>query len=198
MGTRRDTLVIAVMKRKRSRVIHRFGSSTGAGPRPLEVFMRNNAYIFIIVSIALTLLSLLLDRKKTMMGLKKGWKMFQNIAVPFVNILILVSLALYAVPPSLIVRYLGPESGWAGQMIAAIVGSITLIPGFISYPIAAVLIRQGASYTTVAPFMTTLMMVGVVTLPLEISYFGKKAAILRNALNLIAAVLIGVIVGLLM
>jgi len=77
--------------------------------------MRNDAYIFIILSLALTLLSFFLDRKKTIMGLRKGWKMFQNIAVPFVNILILVSLALYLVPPSLIVRYLGPESGWGGR-----------------------------------------------------------------------------------
>jgi len=157
--------------------------------------MRNNALIFIIVSVAMTLVSLVLDRKKTVMGLKKGWKMFQNIAVPFLNILILVSLALYVVPPSLIIHYLGPESGWAGQMIAAIVGSITLIPGFISYPIAAVLIKEGASYAVVATFMTTLMMVGVVTLPLEIAYFGRKVAILRNVLNFIAAIVIGTFVG---
>lgn len=157
--------------------------------------MRSDAYIFIIVSLALTLLSFMLNRKKTLMGLKKGWKMFQNIAIPFVNILILVSLALYVVPPSLIVRYLGPESGWAGQMIAALVGSITLIPGFISYPIASVLIKEGASYAVVATFMTTLMMVGVVTLPLEITYFGRKVAILRNVLNFIAAIVIGTFVG---
>ena len=157
--------------------------------------MINSALIFIIVSIVMTLISLVLDRKKTVMGLKKGWKMFQNIAVPFLNILILVSLALYVVPPSLIIHYLGPESGWAGQMIAAIVGSITLIPGFISYPIAAVLIKEGASYAVVATFMTTLMMVGVVTLPLEIAYFGRKVAILRNVLNFIAAIVIGTFVG---
>ena len=157
--------------------------------------MRDDAYIFIIVSLVLTLLSLLLDRKKTMMGLKKGWKMFQNIAIPFVNILILVSLALFIVPPSLIVRYLGPESGWGGQMVAALVGSITLIPGFISYPIASVLIKEGASYAVVATFMTTLMMVGVVTLPLEIKYFGRNVAIVRNVLNFFAAIVIGACVG---
>jgi uncharacterized membrane protein YraQ (UPF0718 family) len=160
--------------------------------------MRNDAYIFIILSLSLTLLSFFLDRKKTIMGLKKGWKMFQNIAVPFVNILILVSLALYLVPPSLIVRYLGPESGWGGQMVAAVVGSITLIPGFISYPIASVLIREGASYAVVATFMTTLMMVGVVTLPLEIKYFGRNVAIVRNVLNFFAATVIGTCVGLML
>jgi uncharacterized membrane protein YraQ (UPF0718 family) len=157
--------------------------------------MGRGTYFFIFVSLALTLLSLFLDRKKTLMGLKKGWKMFQNIAIPFVNILILVSLVLFFLPPSSIMRYLGPESGWAGQMIAALVGSVTLIPGFISYPIASVLLKEGASYAVVATFMTTLMMVGVVTLPLEIRYFGKNVAVLRNVLNFFAAVLIGACVG---
>ena len=160
--------------------------------------MIDNAFIFIIVSIALTLISFVLDRRKTMLGLKKGWKMFQNVAIPFLNILILVSLVLQVVPPSLIVQYLGAGSGWGGLAIAAIVGSITLIPGFISYPIASVLIKQGASYTTVATFMTTLMMVGVVTLPLEIKYFGRRVAILRNVLNFIAAIVIGLFVGLIL
>ena len=122
--------------------------------------------------------------------------MFRNILVPFLNILIMVSVLLYLIPPSVISRYLGPDSGIMGLGIAAVVGSITLIPGFISYPIAAGLIKQGASYTVVATFMTTLMMVGVVTLPLEIKYFGRRAAITRNLLNFVAAIFIGLVVGL--
>lgn len=82
-----------------------------------------------------------------------------------------------------------------GFSVTAIIGSITLIPGPISYPIAASLISKGASYSIVAVFITTLMMVGVVTLPLEIKYFGKKAAIIRNLLNFIAAIIIGLIIG---
>ena len=133
-----------------------------------------------------------------MMGFKRGWKMFKNVLLPFLNILILVSLLLYFVPPSLITEYLGANSGVIGFSIAALVGSVTLIPGFVSYPIAAGLIQQGASYAVVATFMTTLMMVGAVTLPLEIKYFGKTVAVTRNVLNFIAAVIIGLIVGLIL
>jgi len=43
--------------------------------------------------------------------------------------------------------------------------------------------------------MTTLMMVGVVTLPLEIKFFGKRVAIMRNTLNFVAAIMIGLVVG---
>ena len=158
--------------------------------------MSSNAIIYITVCAVLCLVSFAFDRKKTLAGLKKGWNMFRKILPPFLNILIMVSVLLYLIPPSVISRYLGPDSGIMGLGIAAVVGSITLIPGFISYPIAAGLIKQGASYTVVATFMTTLMMVGVVTLPLEIKYFGRRVAITRNLLNFVAAIFIGLVVGL--
>ena len=160
--------------------------------------MINNAFIFIAVAIILSLISFFLDKNKTILGFKKGLKMFKGIAIPFLNILILVSLALYFIPQSSIIKYLGAGSGMLGLAIAAIVGSITLIPGFISYPIAAALVKQGASYTTVATFMTTLMMVGVVTFPLEARYLGKRVAVLRNILNFIAAIIIGLLIGLIL
>ena len=158
----------------------------------------SNALIFISFSVFTSLVSFLLDRQKTILGFRKGFKMFKNIVVPFLNILILVSLLLFIVPPQMIVKYLGAGSGAIGFAIAAVVGSITLIPGFISYPIASGLLKQGAAYSTVAVFMTTLMMVGVVTLPLEIKYFGKKVAILRNLLNFIIAIIIGILIGIIL
>jgi uncharacterized membrane protein YraQ (UPF0718 family) len=160
--------------------------------------MRNNALYFIAFSICCSLVSFLLDREKTVLGFKKGLKMFKNILVPFLNILIIISFMLVVIPPQWIGKYLGAGSGPFGFMLAAVVGSITLIPGFISYPIAAGLLQQGASYGTVAVFMTTLMMVGVVTLPLEIKYFGKKVALLRNALSFIVAVIIGILIGIIL
>jgi len=158
----------------------------------------SDSLIFISVSAVLSLVSFILDRKKTIAGFKKGWNMFKNVLIPFLSILILVSILLYVIPPSVINRLLGSGSGALGFAIAAVVGSITLIPGFISYPIAAGLISQGASYAVVATFMTTLMMVGVVTLPLEIKYFGRRAAIARNVLNFFAAIVIGLLVGLIL
>jgi uncharacterized membrane protein YraQ (UPF0718 family) len=80
-------------------------------------------------------------------------------------------------------------------MIAAILGSISLIPGFIAFPLAAILLKNGAAYNIVAVFITTLMMVGILTLPIEIKYFGVRVSILRNALSFIGALIIGLIIG---
>jgi uncharacterized membrane protein YraQ (UPF0718 family) len=157
--------------------------------------MFGNAVVFICISGALVLVSWFLDRKKTVKGIKKGLMMFRNMALPFIGILILISIVLHLLPPHIIVQYLGGKTDLTGMAIAAIVGSVTLIPGFISYPIAATLLRAGASYGVVTTFMTTLMMVGVVTFPLEARYFGKRAAFVRNALNFVTAIIIGLIVG---
>jgi len=157
--------------------------------------MINNTFVFGVVTFVLTLVSLSLDKKKTIIGIKKGLKMLFNIMIPFLNILILVAIVLYLIPETTIVNYLGPNSGIMGYFLSAIIGSITLIPGLISYPIAASLISKGASYSVVAIFMTTLMMVGIVTLPLEIKYFGKKAAITRNILNFVISIIIGILIG---
>jgi uncharacterized membrane protein YraQ (UPF0718 family) len=160
--------------------------------------MISNIIIVGILTGVSLLLSYVLDKDKTVLGIKKGGKMFFNILHPFLNLLILISVVLFFVPASFIVYYLGANSGWFGFGIAAFIGSIILVPGFIAYPLAATLLKQGATYAAVAVFMTTLMMVGIVTMPLEIKYFGKKAALLRNVFNVFAAIIIGVLMGRLM
>ncbi len=158
----------------------------------------NNAVIYISLCVFLSVLSFIFDRKKTIEGFKKGLKMFGRLLAPFLNILILVSLVLYLIPSGTISHYMGEGSGITGFAVAALVGAITMIPAFISYPIAASLIQEGASYAVVATFLTTLLMVGALTLPLEIRYFGRRAAIVRNILNFIAAIVIGLLAGVVM
>ena len=44
-------------------------------------------------------------------------------------------------------------------------------------------------------FITTLMMVGIMTLPLEAKYFGLKVSIIRNVLSFFGALLVGLLMG---
>ena len=142
--------------------------------------------------------SLFFNREKTIVGVKKGLKMFFNILPAFLNILIAVSVFLFIVPNEIIIRYLGKGTGFGGILVASLIGSVALIPGFVSYPLAAILLKQGASYSVVAAFVTTLMMVGVMTLPLEIKFFGKRVAFIRNALSFVGAIIIALMIGVIM
>lgn len=135
------------------------------------------------------------DRKKTGQALKKAWKSFENILPQFLSILVLIGLMLAVLDRETITRLLGADSGTAGMAVAAAVGSVTLIPGFIAFPLAASLLSSGAGYGQTAMFLTTLMMVGLVTLPLETTFFGKRLAVMRNALAFVYAVVSSVVLG---
>jgi uncharacterized membrane protein YraQ (UPF0718 family) len=142
--------------------------------------------------------SFFVDRQKTKLGIRNGVLMFFNILPTIIVTVIFISVMLFFLPNEIILRYLGKEAGFISYGIAAIIGSIAIIPGFIAYPLAGMLVKSGVSYSVVAVFITTLMMVGILTLPLEAKYFGLKIAIIRNALFFIAAIIIGLIVGLIM
>jgi len=152
--------------------------------------------ILIFISVVCLVLSLVIDQRKTYEGIKRGLKMFLTLLPALLTVLILVSVFLYLVPDKTIVKLLGAKSGIMGIAIAAMVGAIALIPGFIAFPLAKILLVKGVSYPVVAVFITTLIMVGVLTLPIEFKYFGKRAAIMRNVLSFLGAIIVGLLIGL--
>ncbi len=153
--------------------------------------------ILYVLAIAGLAISFYRDRGKTKMALKKAWKAFENILPQLLSILVLIGLGLALLSPETITRLLGTSSGAWGVLAASVLGSITLIPGFVAFPLAAALLNNGAGYMQIAAFVSTLMMVGVVTMPLEIKTFGRRATIVRNvsafAFSLVAAVVIGAV-----
>jgi len=146
-------------------------------------------------AIVLLSISFLKDKKKTGMALKKAWKSFENIMPQFLSIILVIGIMLAILSPQDISRLIGKESGWIGIIIAAITGSITLIPGFVAFPLTAVLLKSGAGLLQIAAFISTLMMVGIVTFPLEKEYFGFKVAFLRNAMALAFSFIVAIVMG---
>jgi uncharacterized membrane protein YraQ (UPF0718 family) len=144
-----------------------------------------------LATASLLLLSLAFSRQKTVKALKTGTMMFINLLPPLLSILMLVAIALTLLGPQTIRAWLGENSGPLAYLVAALTGAIALIPGFVAYPMAGMLVNNGVAYPVIAVFMTTLMMVGIVTLPLEKRFFGLKLALARNALNFVGALLIG-------
>ena len=153
-------------------------------------------YILYGITAALLIFSFIKDKEKTKKSLKKAWKAFENILPEFLVVILLVGVLLAVANPEIISNVIGADSGWTGVVIASVVGSITLIPGFVAFPTAAMLLQNGAGYMQIGAFISTLMMVGIVTMPVEIKYFGKRLAILRNLLAFIFSFLVAIIIGL--
>ena len=144
--------------------------------------------LWIITGVAL-LASLVANRRKTRMSLIKGLRMFWGVLPLLVGVLALVSLVLAAVTPEMLQQVLA-GSGPLPFFTALAIGSIALMPGFIAYPLAGLLRQNGASTPVLAAFITSLMMVGVLTLPVEARFFGWRVSLMRNGLALVGAVLV--------
>jgi len=151
-------------------------------------------YLHILTLIALVS-SLILNRAKTLKAAKIALTRFLAIFPAFLTMIILVSVVLSLVPDSLISHYLGSDNIITGVLCGALFGSITLMPGFIAFPLCGILLEKGVLYMVLSAFTTTLMMVGVLTFPIEKAYFGTKVTILRNSLSFLIALVIALMTG---
>ena len=148
-----------------------------------------------LVAAAATVISLVRDRKKTAKALRIASNSFFRILPDFGTVLALVGIMLTFLSPAFISAVLGRQSGLWGMLAAAVVGSITLIPGFVAFPLAKSLLDYGAGVPQIAVFVSTLMMVGVVTAPLETKYFSKRVTFIRNGLSFLFSFLVAFVMG---
>ena len=151
-------------------------------------------FLYIVTGLAL-LISLLASRDKTLRALKIAIKRFASILPAFLLMLVLVSVVIFLVPNELISEYLGSNNKYFGVILASFLGSITLMPGFIVFPLCGILLSKGVPYMVLAAFTTTLMMVGVLTYPIEKAYFGIKVTVIRNAVSFCIALIVAVMIG---
>lgn len=151
--------------------------------------------LFYLLTILLVLISFYKDKKRTKKSLLKAWKPFVNLLPQLLGIVTTVGIIIAFLNPEIIGKIIGDSSGLFGTILAALVGSVTLIPGFIAFPTAAILLKNGAGYMQLGAFISSLMMVGFITVPIEIKFFGKKATILRNTFAFVFSLLVAVIIG---
>ena len=151
--------------------------------------------LYAATAIALVV-SLATSRRKTLAALKLAVMRLAKILPAFLIMLVLFAVAITLVPQEMIRRLLGQDSGVLGVAIAALLGSVTLMPGFIAFPLSGALLKQGVPYMVLAAFTTTLMMVGVLTYPLERQYFGRSVTLIRNGVSLLIAIIVAVVMGL--
>ena len=157
--------------------------------------MHSTAIVINLFAFICLFISLLKNSEKTKQSLKVAMKSFVRIIPMVFIIIIFIGILLGFVTQSQISRLVGEQAGFGGVLVAALLGAVLHIPSIISFPLAASLIESGASITSVAAFITSLTMIGIVTLPLEIKILGKKIALLRNGLSFGIAIVIALIMG---
>lgn len=147
------------------------------------------------LSIVLTGVSFKKNKGKTIEAMKKSKGMMGNMLGEIIAIIFMIGLVLTFIPPESIKAVLGSDNTVMATIIAALAGSVTLIPAFVAFPLVGSFVDVGASIVPAVAFLTTLTMVGVVTFPLEKKEFGFKFAVIRNVLSFASALIIAMAMG---
>ncbi len=135
------------------------------------------------------------NRQKAVKSIRVAAKIFFGILPMLIIIILLIGLLFGFVSEDGLRQFIGEQSGPLGVLIVAVVGAVLHIPAILAFPLSASLLAKGASTTIVAAFITSLTMIGVVTLPLEIKELGGRFAALRNGTSFAAALLISILIG---
>jgi uncharacterized membrane protein YraQ (UPF0718 family) len=156
--------------------------------------MSIETYIIYGLAALLLIISFIKDQKKTFKGLKKAFKSFMKLMPVLIPLFIFVGILLTLITPSFISSILGENSGFLGYVIGMSLGSVTFMSPFVAYPLGLELLENGAAYPQVAGLLVTLMSVGLVYFAMESKFFNKKAAIYRNLISFIGAILVVLVV----
>lgn len=126
-------------------------------------------------------------------GLRSAFNMTLEILPLLIFAFIIAGMVQVLLPQELISRWVGQESGMRGILIGTIAGGMAPGGPYVSLPIAAGLLRSGASVGTMVAFLTGWSLWAFSRLPMEVGILGWKFTLVRMASTFIFPPIAGLI-----
>jgi uncharacterized membrane protein YraQ (UPF0718 family) len=123
--------------------------------------------------------------------IRNTWDYLVEMVVILIPVAVMMGLFEVWVPKQLIGKYLGRESGWKGILLALLFGTAPTGPLYVAFPIAAMLLKKGASPLNVVVFLNTWAAIKIPQLLVEAKFLGPSFMLVRLALTVPAAILMG-------
>lgn len=148
--------------------------------------------VLLIVIIFLVILTAVQQSPSAVLdGFLTGGKvLWQTIPLLFAAFVV-AGLTQVLVTEEFVTRWLGSQTGWKGIGLACLAGA--LIPGgpYVYYPLAAVMLNNGAGLGVLVSFVMAKNLWSVSRLPYEIALIGLNFTLSRFAITLILPPLVG-------
>ncbi len=97
-------------------------------------------------------------------------------------------------PGDFVLRHLGKQSGKRGSLYSFLLGSLSPGPLYLSFPIAAMLLKKGISRFNVAVFIGTWSSLKIVEEVFELQFLGARFLLIRILVTLPFVFLIAYII----
>ena len=149
-----------------------------------------------VIAVALLIVAYQRGSGEHILGLKSAWEILLQVLPLLIFAFIIAGIVPLLIPTEMISKWVGAESGFRGILIGAAFGGLTPGGPFVSLPIAAGLLKSGASIGTMVAFMTAWALWAFSRLPLEIGLMGWKFTAIRLASTIFFPILAGLIANL--
>ena len=107
-------------------------------------------------------------------------------------IFVLLGLLDVWVPREQMIRFMGPDSGVKGVLLAFLFGSFAAGPLYGAFPVAAVLMKKGVSFKNIMVFIGAWSTTKIPMLLFESAALGTRFALARLAIDIVGIALIAV------
>ncbi|MFQ5952153.1 MAG: permease [Candidatus Omnitrophota bacterium] len=114
-------------------------------------------------------------------GLKIGMTMLIQLVPLLLLAFIVAGMVQQLLPHEVISKWIGANSGIRGILIGTIAGGFAPGGPYVSLPLAAALLRSGASVGTMVAFLTGWSLWAIARLPMEVGILGWKLTLIRLA-----------------
>jgi len=115
----------------------------------------------------------------------QGFKASSSMLIQIIPLLVLsfivAGMVQVLIPQEIISRWVGAESGLRGILIGTVIGGLAPGGPYVSLPVAAGLLRVGASVGTMVAFITGWSLLAFSRLPMEVGIMGWKFTLIRLA-----------------
>ena len=155
--------------------------------------MQLSTAVLWLIAIVLAVFAYRKDKPLLKKGAAFGWTVFKNNIVVLLLAFLIVGFVDVLAPQSLIEKYLGPDSGWNGLLLAEMIGM--LLPGgpYAVFPIIGVLFKAGAGLGPVVALITSYSLLALLTITFELPFMGWRFTAARWGIGLVVPLLVGAI-----
>lgn len=129
-------------------------------------------------------------------GMAQAWKIFKKNGVLLFIAFLVVGYINVLSPQALIQKYIGPDSGLLGLVLAEGIGM--LLPGgpYVVFPLIGVIYASGAGIGPAVTIITSWALLDLLSLSFELSFMSWRFSAVRWGIGLIVPVLVGLAVTL--
>ena len=154
--------------------------------------VRDYILLGLVFVMAILLITFFPDKKDEVIN--ASWNFLVEMLWILPAVMILLGLFTVFVPKKTVVKYLGKASGIKGVSLAILFGALPTGPLYVAFPIAASLIKKGASISNIIIFLSAWACIKIPQEMVELQFLGAKFMFTRLALTIIFVVIMGIFI----